>query len=133
MIPAVLRAIPIIACQIVDLLLCESVMRGRRLGPRLLPPLLQLFPLLHGELGTLALTRDLGPSGRHDGPLDAAGLYEERQVEVGGGVLCRRGIGPRPERQGATSVFLIVKLVATVRRPSRNVPDQEFVGNKVLV
>lgn len=88
---------PVIARQIVELLLRESVVRGPRVGPRRLAPLLQLFSLLREDLGTLALTRDFGPSGRHNSPLNAAVLYEKWQIEVSGGVLCRRGIGPRPE------------------------------------
>lgn len=78
--------------------------------PRAVVDLLPLFQVTQA----LALTRDLGPAGRYDRALDASGLDEEVDVEVGRRALVGRGVRPRPEGDGAVAVFLLFKRSATV-------------------
>lgn len=64
--------------------------------------------------GAVKAARDLGPAGRYDGALYAAGREEEGEVEVGLGPAAAAGVRPGPARHRAASALLVSQLGAVV-------------------
>ena len=72
---------------------------------------------------SLAFAGDFWLAGRHNGPLDATGLHNERQFEIG--LTAGRHAFPRPAGQGATSLFFLVQAAPAVGGPALNVVNLE--------